>query len=222
VTDGVTHHNLWYADSFSEFPLVSTQYGLPLTARDAVVVDLAALFPEAGVGTTLTLTVQAGNGGSGATSSLGYFDHFRLVAGARAVTRTGSGVNPLAYVAAPPVIGESWQATVDASVVPGTTSTVILGHEGAPAVPTIVPGGELLIDLTSPFVFQTSVLSSGGLDLHESSLPMEPSMVGRLVRTQAFLVGPNGVVLGNAVDLVVGLAPREKASAAQAAPPLLR
>jgi hypothetical protein len=72
LSDGTTNWNVYYADSFSAFPRVSSKYGLPMTDAQRVHVDLRTLFPAALAGTPLTVRVSVGNGGDGQDASKGY------------------------------------------------------------------------------------------------------------------------------------------------------
>jgi PKD repeat protein len=78
VSDGTTTWNVYYADTFSPTPLVSSLFGLPMTDMASVQVDLSVLFPSATRTTPLELTIQVGNGGDGELPSLGYLDGLRL------------------------------------------------------------------------------------------------------------------------------------------------
>jgi len=137
-------------------------------------------------------------GVSGVTSA-----HFvtTACAAARALPRNGSGVNASCFTAQPPVLGASWQASVDARGHAGATLTVVLGRLlGHPGLAT--PYGELLLDPASPLVLR-SVLAGGGLVLHPGSVPLDLALLGRSAALQGLILG-GGTELCNAVDVVLG------------------
>jgi hypothetical protein len=122
---------------------------------------------------------------------------------AMAVFRNGSGVNAPCYAASPPVLGSVWVGEVDASVVPGATFTLVSFYASGTAG-TILPGGELLVDLASPRYSQSLVLSTGGVDVHQFPVPNDPSLVGVFGASQGVVLGGTGWQACNAFDLAAG------------------
>lgn len=95
VDDGTTTHNVYFRDTFSPTPLVSTRTGLAMTRRETVAVDLRQRFPGLAPGSPLTLTLQVGNGGDGADPSRLYVDDLRFrPSGAEVLPLGCPGTNP--------------------------------------------------------------------------------------------------------------------------------
>lgn len=126
---------------------------------------------------------------------------FEPCATASAVVRNGTGVNATCFLAAPPVLGTPWTASVDARAHPGATLTAILGRV-RPLPGVAVPAGELLIDLASPRCF-LSVVPGNGLVAHGGSIPADASLAGIACALQGLILGA-GFELCNAVDVVLG------------------
>lgn len=126
---------------------------------------------------------------------------FEACPAARATVRNGSGANALCFAALPPVLGSSWSATVDASAHPGATATAIYAHVN-PSSGTFLAAGELLLDLTSPRIFVSTVLGSG-LVVHNGTIPNSAALTGVSASLQGLILG-GGLELCNAVDVVLG------------------
>ncbi len=123
---------------------------------------------------------------------------------ARAVLALGAGLNPPCVATlAPPVLGGTWTVAVDASVTPGATGTLLHGREGGTSG-LLLAIGELLVDLTTPFVFQTQVVG-GGLTLHEIPVPHLSELAGLQLTVQGItLVGAGLGQLCNGETVTVG------------------
>ncbi|MEQ1892458.1 MAG: PKD domain-containing protein [Planctomycetota bacterium] len=78
VSDGLTTVNLFYADSFTATPQVSSVLGLPKSAYQSIKADLRALFPASVRNTQFVLTIQTGNGGDDTLPSFALVDDFVL------------------------------------------------------------------------------------------------------------------------------------------------
>jgi len=200
IGDGTTVWNLFHADTFASFPLVSSVHGLPMTAPERVHVDLAALFPQADASTVLTLRIGVGNHGNGAQSSRGYVDDFRFEPSATAVFRNGSGLNPALFSASPAVIGGSFTLGIDGAARPSATLAIVIGRQQPLSVlplggGEILVGGKKLFSLVLPLQGQASSLTL--------PMPDDPALVGLPASTQAVLFG-GGIVLTNAYDLRLG------------------
>ena len=114
----------------------------------------------------------------------------------------GSGTNPLALQeVAPAVLGKTWVARVDPSVLPAPAATIIVISAGAIA-PLPTRFGELLIDLGAPS------RTSFALGTHFVPVPKNLALVGTTVHTQGALVEqlvlPVGFVLTNGLDVTFG------------------
>ncbi|MEQ1893100.1 MAG: PKD domain-containing protein, partial [Planctomycetota bacterium] len=200
IGDGTTIWNLYFADSFADFPLVSALHGLPMTAPERVHVDLAALFPAAGADTVLTMRFGVGNHGNGAASSRGYIDAFRFEPAASATFRNGHGQNPAFYGASPAVIGGSFTVSIDGSQRPAARVALVIGRQN-PLAGTPLFGGELLV--LGNKVFALTLPLRGVPATLTLPMPNDARLVGLRVATQGVLLG-DGLLLGNAYDLRLG------------------
>lgn len=114
----------------------------------------------------------------------------------------GGGLNPRVYRSVnEPRLGTTWAAEVDASSVPSATSVLLIGH-AAPDEGSVASYGEILVDLATPRYFQHVAPVVGGLSAHVFALPASPSLVGRVVYSQAFLIG-SSVRATNGLKLVL-------------------
>ncbi len=200
LTDGLTVHNVFYADSFAEFPLVSAQHGLAMTALESVRVDLRALFPTASEFTVLSLRASVGNVGGSPAPSRAYVDSFRLAPAATATFRNGHDLNPAVYTCSPPVVGGVWTLDIDTSARPEARYAFVIARTQALGG-LAGEGGELLI--AGPLLFRLTLPLSGGLDHFEMAVPNDPALLGLTSSTQASLYGA-GLVRANAFDLRLG------------------
>ncbi len=206
VSDGVTSYNLYYADTFSTFPNVSARYGLPMTDIAHTQADMTDLYPAADTNTVLTLYIQVGNGGDGNDPSRGYIDRIALSSYATASLRNGLGVNPLFYVAPPPVIGSLWSGQIDTEGHPGAGFTFIFFYSD-PFEGFIVPNsGEILYNPASTFYLATAVPANGGITLHNLMLPNSLNFVGLPVSSQGYITGGGYKEYTNAVDMSANVA----------------
>jgi hypothetical protein len=200
LSDGTTTRNVFHADTFSEFPLASSRYGLPMTAPRRVQLDLRTLFPGLAPGAPLRLCVSVGNAGDDARPSRGYVDAFRLVPAATASFRNGTGRNAARYLSSPAVLGGAWTIQVD-----------VTGHASARAIqlvgmtrPTsggLRAPGELLIGGKKLFALAWPALP--GLNVRTVTLPVDIALMGQAMATQVTITG-GSAELCNAFDLVLG------------------
>ena len=203
ITDGSTHHNLYYADTFTATPNTSARYGLPMTDTTRVQVDLTSLYPGAGPDTILTLFVQVGNGGDSKNPSRGYADNFLLGSRGGATFVDGAGINPRIFSTRSVVLGSPWVADFDLQDFPSVTATLILTYSGS--LPgAVTPFGELLVDLGSTNFFAS--VSLAGFP-HTQIVPNNISVLGLGGRSQGFLLegGANLSQFTNAAELEIGL-----------------
>jgi len=82
VTDGSTTVNLYYKDTFSATSGTSAKYGYAMTPVEAVLADLATLFPSSTTSTLFTLTAVVSNGTDDFQDSKGYIDDVFMSGGA--------------------------------------------------------------------------------------------------------------------------------------------
>ncbi len=119
---------------------------------------------------------------------------------ASATPYNGSGVNPSAYASvAPPVLGATWTAQIDTSAQPGAVLTLIQAH-AAPFAALFFFFGELLVDVGSPFHFQSLAPVTGNASVHALAVPNVAALAGAVSHTQAFVLSgslqaTNGVKL---------------------------
>ncbi len=140
--------------------------------------------------------------GPGGSDTLLMSDLITVHPAATSVFRNGSGVNPACFIAAPPVIGTQWLASVDSGAVAGATLTIILART-QPIPGILLAAGELLIDPSSGLLFNSFASATGGLDQHTFSVPNDLSYLGNEGHLQAFLFGPL-LQWCNAAHLTVG------------------
>jgi hypothetical protein len=171
-----------------------------MTAAQRVHVDLRALFPGIVAGTSLTLRVSVGNGGDGQESSKGYVDAFRLVPGATASFRNGTGHNAPRYTSSPAVLGGDWTVQIDTTGHAGARVIQLVGMV-RPASGTLKSSGEVLI--AGKKLFAQSWPALPGLNVHTLHLPVDISLLGQAMATQVTITG-GSTELCNAYDLVLG------------------
>ncbi|MAB80321.1 MAG: hypothetical protein CMJ89_13285 [Planctomycetes bacterium] len=203
ITDGMTTYNLYYADSFSDFPLLSAVHGLPMTELALARADLRALFPTLADGSMLTLTIGVGNGGDGANSSFGYVDQVLLAQVAQAVVRNGTGVNVESYSATPPILDTTWTGTINTAHHPGATLVLIYGFQRGLTGP-VLSIGELLMDVASPPLFNAGAPVVSDLATVNIFIVPNLAFIGLGGTTQAVILGGGSIELCNAVDVLVG------------------
>ena len=115
--------------------------------------------------------------------------------------RYGTGFSQDYLPSTDPEIGSNFQATLTGSLT--TTTTTIVAY-ALPSSPVSTPFGELLVDPTSTFMGSDTVLAILGTGTHAIAIPNDPNLIGTTAATQGVLLG-GGVVLTNAIDLVLGL-----------------
>jgi len=155
----------------------------PLPPGGGVPTSWETLYPGFG---PAALMVRAGGGPGGP---------------AQATFRGGSGINLSCYVAGPLSIGAFWSGQVIHPA--GALQTRIYFYAGAASGP-VLPFGELLVDLSSTRYLVSVTSSAGIVDDHVLAIPAHPALIGVSLATQALIVGPAGLGLCNAIDLVIG------------------
>ena len=209
VTDGISHYNLFFADSFSEFPRSSAATGLVVTDVEAISVDLRTLFPTADETVELFLEVIVANRGDDENDSIGYVDDVRLsVENAANFEVLGCGANPLGSmrVAGKPAFGQTATLRLDnplGTTCPGSTiALVYLSNQSAPGLPCGFPfasyglaGGASELFLIPGLGFLTSFVGSPWAG------PGAPSEVPLMASFDASLVGADFFAQGVFIDL---------------------
>lgn len=118
--------------------------------------------------------------------------------------QNGSGMNSTCFSSAGgPVLGSTWNLTIDHSGHPGATFTYLVAHARG-TTGTLIRAGELLVDLTSSRFLGSVVLSSGVQDVHSLQLASDPCLVGTPATFQAAIFGGGGPELCNALETVAG------------------
>ncbi len=116
-----------------------------------------------------------------------------------ATIRNGTGSNPVSFLnVSGPTIGGTWDTTIDI-VTPGAVASVVVVVGTGPAtIPT--PFGELLIDLSAPFLVPPNV----AVGVHSINIPNSCSLFGLTVFTQGVTFKPGDIRFVNALDLTFG------------------
>ena len=106
----------------------------------------------------------------------------------------GSGANPACLTSLDlPNIGGSWQVSIDTSVVPGSTFSALRIYSASnPGF--FVGAGEILVSTSSTLITSSNLPASGGVDVHNVSIPNNPSLAG----TTAYVQG--GIGTGSTVN----------------------
>jgi hypothetical protein len=145
------------------------------------------------------LAVGANLDDDGGTSSGALWNLFFGLRGASTI-RNGTDVNTLGFSELGPMtVGQPWQTSVDLGTPPAAASIVVVSIAG-PTSGVILSGfinGELLI--LPPFV--TRKFGTGS---HSIAIPMDLSLVGATIYTQAATIDPQDIQLQNAIDAVIG------------------
>jgi hypothetical protein len=124
---------------------------------------------------------------------------------ASATSRNGSGVNaPCLFSLQPPVIGSMWLASVNTFLHQSSAATSVLIAVERPLTGIGIGIGEVLIDPTSVVYLTDPTVIMVGLGVHSVQIPLDYSLGGFPVYTQAVLFG-SPLDLTNALDLVLGL-----------------
>jgi hypothetical protein len=122
---------------------------------------------------------------------------------ANVTMRNGSGVNVQCYSSLSlPVLGTSWNTLISHAHHPGARATIITARL-LPGTGPMTRYGQVLVNLSSPLLFEHVIGSTGTADPHSLSIPNDPAMAGLTACTQAIIVG-GGVELCNALDATAG------------------
>jgi hypothetical protein len=85
-------------------------------------------------------------------------------------------------------------------MVGGPVNTRLHGYL-APSSGTIQSAGELLVNTSTPRVFISFAMSSGGFADHSNPIPNTPSLSGVVVYTQGLLISGGPLALTNGIEL---------------------
>ena len=123
----------------------------------------------------------------------------------KADTRNGSGSNPdIFFDTTLPIIGQSFDSTIDASGGVGTIGTFTRAYYFERSLSGVfVSLGEVLVDPTSVLYGTTDArILNNGMANHSISIPPDISIDALPVYVQAYL--PTDGILTNAIDLCIG------------------
>jgi hypothetical protein len=136
-----------------------------------------------------------------------------LIAGmppASFAVRNGSGTNcGLCYATlGNPVLGTTWTAYIGNNLGPPMLTTIFVAS--APLDPPFVtPYGEILIGMSGlgggQTLYQSNAYTDVGIATHSIPLPYDLSLLGLPLYTQGAIFEPTGVLLLNAIDLVLSI-----------------
>lgn len=115
------------------------------------------------------------------------------------------GTNPASYVAQPPVLGQTWTATVDVGST-GHTVATIWGSSNPTTIANFgpTPGTYLLFQNLNCYRLRSGY-SLGPVASFSIAIPNDPVLIGATVYTQAaHLQGTTPWLLSNAQDLTIG------------------
>ena len=140
--------------------------------------------------------------GVGSEGSTYLYDYTPPVASA--TSRNGNGINQIRLTSlSNPVLGLSWDADLDANGhAPGVAS--IVAYSGPATGPTL-PGGELLIDTTTPQIAVLTLPHQGASVSFSFPIPNDARLCGLAASAQGLILGAPGYELTNAIDLILGL-----------------
>ena len=122
---------------------------------------------------------------------------------ASAVTRNGTGVNPMCFsFFNAPELDNDWDVRVDHSAYTSPFLTYVIGHAAAKTGPIIGPG-EFLVDTSTQLLLISIQNSTGTFDDHSFPVPNDVGLLGATAYTQAIIFAEQAV-LCNAIDATVG------------------
>lgn len=123
---------------------------------------------------------------------------------ATVIALDGAGTNPALLVnGSLPAIGTSWQAAIQANLIPGTVLSAVQVRAAARSTPLVTSRGELLI--AGLRLGESQVVSNGSLDLFSFPIPPEAALLGLSVHAQGYVISASsGLRLGNGLTLLIG------------------
>ncbi|MEW6074402.1 MAG: hypothetical protein AB1726_17640 [Planctomycetota bacterium] len=126
--------------------------------------------------------------------------------GASATVRNGTGINTPCYgTSDTPVIGGTWSVALDFTAHGGSGFWGLYGYGSALTFLLNGLGQELLLNPLSGQIFSTFGVGTSNPYPIDLPIPADPALMGVSFSTQAFTQsGPVGILLCNAIDLVLG------------------
>ena len=152
---------------------------------------------------TVSLTVTGTNGSDTETKT--NYIVVNDVANAAATPYNGSGINPNILTSVTlPILGTTWKADIDGGSIGATGISFLVGYS-APITGIFTGVGELLIDVTSSWMFTSVAGGSAGISHHTLAIPNDAALAGIHSYVQGFLNNVGGAgKLTNAYDLELG------------------
>jgi len=201
------------ADSNSDYASVSgTSFSCPLAAGLCTLIFSAngALSPD-DVETILKDSCDD-LGSSGVDNTYGYgrievFEAMNMTGGGATADFSyynGSGYNPFIFTSTNlPILGSNWVTEVDGGSVGASGLTFAVAYSAPFGFMTGI--GELLVDVSSPWLLTHISGGGSGISTHTILLPNDPFLAGIHAYTQALLNNVGGVAkLTNAIDATLG------------------
>ncbi|MSR62431.1 MAG: hypothetical protein EXS08_08300 [Planctomycetes bacterium] len=199
----------FYAD-FIDNKIRSLQYDVPSGTVSNLSDRTAELAP--GGGLAIRNIASFGEDGFGelliideSSSAMG--EVFKMVpvgaAPASAAVRNGAGGNRACLSSfSLPILGNVWEARVDAAGHPGAALTMLVGYAG-PNSGVFLGANEILVDTSSARLFRVLASSTGGTDAFRFGVPCDVALAGLTTYVQAVITG-GSLELCNALDVSTG------------------
>ncbi len=202
ITHALNDWDVWYSTTGNDGPWNIVAMNLPAGSNQAGSVHTFEWTVPSTPSTDVYVRVRMDN------NATNYFDvsdaALAIVSFAEASVRNGSDINKACFNSlSSPVLGSEWTSEVLHPGNPSTSLTVVLGRAGLATGP-IIGGGEILIDVSSPKLFSSSIPSSGTADIHRIPIPNDVSLSGMRAYAQAAVIDGSSLRLCNAIDLILG------------------
>jgi len=180
-----------------------TSYGGQVFAQLGASVAGAGDLDGDGSGDIVAGAPTFANGQSSEGRAFVFFGNSALSFPARADIFNGSSLNPLAFSASPPKINHDWTPSIDTTVRPAATQALLLIY-AQESLGAVLPGGELLVDLTSSlFLSAVAPATPTGAEF-SLPIPNQTSLLGARAIAQGIVLG-GGYTICNAYRIKVGL-----------------
>jgi hypothetical protein len=157
-----------------------------------------------GLSGTTAIVGAYGDGDNGSRSGSAYlFDAPNCETLASTTARNGSGLNAsILTKVTDPVLGTNWVTNLDCTGHNPAFATIQVFQQ--PSSGLFLPGGELLVDVTSSSVIALAQIHLGGVVQFAIAVPNDLALCGFTASAQGVVLGAPGYELSNALDLVAG------------------